>query len=286
MLAVVALFGQMLFVNGARSEPHPAQTLKKDNKVQLADEHSTPPMPSPAPNSVTSHRAALLRKPAVEALAQTKSVPKLEKDVLKGTSDVLNSTDQALRVAASSFADITNASDVKQGLPLGDPRMAPGASLVEEALDEIESLAKQQAALRKAREAFDEAISASETAKEQAQKLAEEVVTGAEDIADPDADDADSVAAGKGGSGGLSSALAARRKKWYQSDVARTVGSFLVGGVFSRLVPAMLACSWSSCGSGVCAPRMPKAFNKFCGLCVFSMRSRSSSRADLLPPVA
>jgi hypothetical protein len=185
-------------------------------------------------------------------------------------------------VAASSFADITNTSDISKALPLSDPRVA-SESLVEEALDEIESLAKQQAALRKAREAFDEAITASETAKEQAQKLAEEVVTGAEDIADPDGDDVDSVAAGKSVTSRVS---AARRKKWYQSDAVRTVGSFLVGGVFSRLVPALLACSWSSCGSAVCAPRMPKAFNKMCGLCVFSLRSRSSSRADLLPPVA
>merc|ERR1719364_218124 len=100
---------------------------------------------------------------------------------------------------------------------------SPG-SLVEDALSEIESLDTQQNALREARDAFDVAIRASEEAKDKAKKLAEEVVDGAEDIVDDD--DSESAKA--------PTPTSRSKKKWY--DGVRTVGSFMLGGLISRLL--------------------------------------------------
>merc|ERR1719364_464618 len=121
---------------------------------------------------------------------------------------------------------------------------SPG-SLVEDALQELESLGKQQNALREARDAFDVAIKASEEAKERAKKLAEEVVQTSEDIVDDD-DDAGSAAAP---ATGAHTATSRAKRKWY--DGVRTVGSFMLGGLISRLLQGG-SCSPSR-RSGPCA---------------------------------
>jgi type II secretory pathway component PulF len=77
-------------------------------------------------------------------------------------------------VSLKGGVDLTNAT---RSITDGNPN--PNTeSMVEEALDEIEALDKQQDALKMAREAFDKAITASQEAKEQAKKLAEEVSLG------------------------------------------------------------------------------------------------------------
>merc|ERR1719311_1567032 len=152
-------------------------------------------------------------------------------------------------------------------------------SMVEEALDEIEALDKQQDALKVAREAFDKAIIASGEAKEQAKKLAEEVVAGAEDIADPDGDDSVSVAGtAKQGTKQVSHSTT-RRVKGYLSDPLRCVGSFFIGGIVSRIVPSVG--TMTGCCTGGCLPSCgPKVLVNLFG--VRLLTSRRPTKADTL----
>jgi hypothetical protein len=146
-------------------------------------------------------------------------------------------------------------------------------------LDEIEALDKQQDALKIAREAFDKAIIASGEAKQQAKKLAEEVVAGAEDIADPDGDDSVSVAQG---TKQVSHDSRTRRVKGYLSDPVRCVGSFFIGGVVSRIVPSfgsMTGCCFP-CWTGACLPRCgPKVLVQLFGVRMLTARQ---TKADTL----
>jgi hypothetical protein len=158
-------------------------------------------------------------------------------------------------VSLRAGVDLTNATrSVTDGNPNKDTE-----SMVEEALDEIEALDKQQDALKMAREAFDKAIIASGEAKEQAKKLAEEVVAGAEDIADPDGDDLVSVAGTtKQGTKQVSHSTS-RRVKGYLSDPVRCVGSFFIGGIVSRIVPSigtMGGCCFPCFSGGLCGPKV------------------------------
>jgi hypothetical protein len=151
--------------------------------------------------------------------------------------------------------------------------------MVEEALDEIEALDKQQGALRSAREAFDKAIIASQEAKEQAKKLAEEVVAGAEDIADPDGDDSVSVVQG---TKQVSHDSRTRRAKGFLSDPLRCVGSFFIGGIVSRMVPSfgtMTGCCFPCCTGGY-LPCGPKVLVNLFG--VRLLTSRRPTKADTL----
>jgi hypothetical protein len=182
-------------------------------------------------------------------------------------------------VSLRAGVDLTNATrSVKDGTPNRDTE-----SMVEEALDEIEALDKQQDALKIAREAFDKAIIASGEAKEQAKKLAEEVVSGAEDIADPDGDDLVSVAQGgtKPGTKQVSHSTT-RRMKGYLSDPLRCVGSFFIGGIVSRIVPSfgtMTGCCFP-CFTGGCLPRCgPKVLVNLFGVRLLTARP---TKADTL----
>jgi hypothetical protein len=179
-------------------------------------------------------------------------------------------------VSLKAGVDLTNATrSVSDGNPNRDTE-----SMVEEALDEIEALDKQQDALRMAREAFDKAITASQEAKEQAKKLAEEVVDGAEDIADPDGDDSVSVA--QGTKQVSHDARTRRGAKGYLSDPLRCVGSFFIGGVVSRIVPSfgtMTGCCFPCCTGG-CLPRCgPKVLVNLFGVRMLASRP---TKADTL----
>jgi hypothetical protein len=179
-------------------------------------------------------------------------------------------------VSLKAGVDLTNSTrSVSDGNP--NPNTE---SMVEEALDEIEALDKQQDALKVAREAFDKAIIASGEAKEQAKKLAEEVVAGAEDIADPDGDDTVSIA--QGGTKQMSHDRTTRRVKGYLSDPVRCVGSFLIGGIVSRIVPSvgtMTGCCFPCCSVG-CLPRCgPKVLVQLFGVRLLTARQ---TKADTL----
>jgi len=158
-------------------------------------------------------------------------------------------------VSLKAGVDLTNAArTISDGNPNRDTE-----SMVEEALDEIEALDKQQDALKVAREAFDKAIIASGEAKEQAKKLAEEVVAGAEDIADPDGDDTVSVAATTKQGTKQVSHDPRKRVKGYLSDPLRCVGSFFIGGIVSRMfsnIGAVTSCCFPCCTPGFCGPKV------------------------------
>jgi hypothetical protein len=181
-------------------------------------------------------------------------------------------------VSLKAGVDLTNATrSVSDGNPNRDTE-----SMVEEALDEIEALDKQQDALKIAREAFDKAIIASGEAKEQAKKLAEEVVAGAEDIADPDGDDMVSVA--QGTKQVSHDRITSRRVKGYLSDPVRCVGSFFIGGIVSRIVPSIGTmggcCLPLPCCTGGCLPRCgPKVFVNLFGARLLASRP---TKADTL----
>jgi hypothetical protein len=181
-------------------------------------------------------------------------------------------------VSLKGGVDLTNAT---RSITDGNPN--PNTeSMVEEALDEIEALDKQQDALKMAREAFDKAITASQEAKEQAKKLAEEVVAGAEDIADPDGDDLVSVAQG---TKQVSHTSRSRGVKGYLSDPVRCVGSFFIGGIVSRLVPSIGTmggcCLPLPCCTGGCLPGCgPKVLVNLFG--VRLLAARRPTKADTL----
>jgi hypothetical protein len=181
-------------------------------------------------------------------------------------------TDVSLSISSATFTNLT-------GMNL-TVAASPG-SLVEDALQELESLGKQQNALREARDAFDVAIQASEEAKERAKKLAEEVVQTSEDIVDDD-DDAGSAAAP---ATGAHTATSRAKRKWY--DGVRTVGSFMLGGLISRLLQGG---SCSPSGRSCAAPCTSACFPGRTFTALGSLRlmgpvsSRRKSHEASLPP--
>jgi hypothetical protein len=174
-------------------------------------------------------------------------------------------TDVSLSISSATFTNLTGAN-------LSGP--SPG-SMVEDALKEIESLDKQQFALREARDAFDVAIRASEEAKDRAKKLAEEVVDGAEDIVDDDDDS---------GSASAPTPTSRSKKKWY--DGVRTVGSFMLGGLISRLLQGgSCAPGGRSCASP-CASLCPgRTLTALGSLRLLGPISRRKSHDVSLPPL-
>merc|ERR1719498_147980 len=117
----------------------------------------------------------------------------------------------------AAHADTPAAHAVRDDAPVPAHARTP----VEEALKEIESLDKQQAALRQARDAFDQALVASEIAKTEAKRLAEDV---AEDIEDAETDDPVD-----GYTQRDRPAKAERKKKSFSADALKTMLSFLIG---------------------------------------------------------
>jgi hypothetical protein len=175
-------------------------------------------------------------------------------------------TDVSLSISSATFTNLTG---VATNLSATSPD-----SMVEDALKEIESLGKQQNALREARDAFDVAIRASEEAKDRAKKLAEEVVDGAEDIVDDD--DSDSPKA--------PTPTSRAKKKWY--DGVRTVGSFILGGVISRLLQGGSCTAGRSCAApcaSVCFPG--RTLTALGSLRLLGPVSRRKSQDVSLPPI-
>jgi len=269
MLALSVLLGSLL-VEGSRSSAF--RTLKHDNHEQQQSVGTTPP----ASNSASEKTGTRLRKPAAQpsnptaqpAVAAAGSQPKT--GPTSTGSHGAKFTHPAVSLKAG--VDLTNATrSISDGNPNRDTE-----SMVEEALDEIEALDKQQGALRSAREAFDKAIIASQEAKEQAKKLAEEVVAGAEDIADPDGDDSVSVVQG---TKQVSHDSRTRRAKGFLSDPLRCVGSFFIGGIVSRMVPSVG--TMTGCCTGGCLPSCgPKVLVNLFG--VRLLTSRRPTKADTL----
>lgn len=154
------------------------------------------------------------------------------------------------------------------------PVPAHARTPVEEALKEIESLDKQQAALRQARDAFDQALVASEIAKTEAKRLAEDV---AEDIEDAETDDPVD-----GDTPRDRPAKADRgRKKSFSTDALKTMLSFVIGGILGKLLPQMGTILGGKGGkyAGGCGGSL------FCNLCACPCGGppRRDSHATLLP---
>ena len=154
------------------------------------------------------------------------------------------------------------------------PAPAHARTPVEEALKEIESLDKQQAALRQARDAFDQALVASEIAKTEAKRLAEDV---AEDIEDAETDDPVD-----GDTPRDRPAKADRgRKKSFSTDALKTMLSFVIGGILGKLLPQMGTILGGKGGkyAGGCGGSL------FCNLCACPCGGppRRDSHATLLP---